>query len=100
MTRERQAAECGRGGERAEQHCARGPGLQWVVDPHAPVHHEVDVEGDTHAQQQRQGDDVREIERQVRKHAGRDRQQSGEKQRRHDEENIVEAPQHEGERSR
>jgi hypothetical protein len=46
--------------------------------PGAPPQHEVDVEGDADAEEQRQRDDVCEIERQADGDAGRQREQSGE----------------------
>ena len=58
-----QAAERSGGGERAEDHGASEARRQELRLSLAPCHDVVDLEGDADAEQQRQRDDIGEIER-------------------------------------
>ena len=62
MARQPQAAEGGRGGQRAEDHGARQGRLQQAGLTGPPRHDVVDLERDADAEQQRQRDDVGEVE--------------------------------------
>ena len=65
MARQPQAAEGGCRGERAEDHRSRETRLQQRGFSLPPRHDVVDLERDPDAEQQRQRDDVGEIQRKV-----------------------------------
>ena len=69
--------------------------VQQVRAAGPPGHHEVDVEGDADAEQQRQGDDVGEVQRLADEHAAAQRQQAGQHDRGHGDGDVAHPPQDE-----
>ena len=80
--RQPQAAERRPCGQRAEDHRARQARWQQLAFPRSPGHHEIDIECDADAEQERQCNDVLEIERQTYGDADAERGEPGQHERR------------------
>ena len=93
MARQPQAAKGRRRRHRAEDNGARQRRLHERGSAAPPRHDVVDLECDADAEQQRQRDDVREIERQVEDDAEFERHHSREQQRHQRHQHIGDAPQ-------
>ena len=68
--------------------------------PGPPRHDVVDLECDADAEQQRQGDDVGEIERHADQHADLERDHARQQQRHERQQHVAEAPQHDPQQDR
>ena len=102
MARQPQAAKRCRGGHRAEDHCPAQRRLHQRGAATTPGHDVVDLEGDTDAEQQRQRDDVGEVQRQIEDHAELQRHHCRQQQWHQRQEHVGDAaqryPQQQGDR--
>src|SRR6266403_6327559 len=99
MARGPEAAEAGRGRERAEKYPPSQARCQKMRAARAPRHDEVDMERHPNPKEQRQGDDVGKIQRLPDQYATAQGQKSGQYDRRHGDRYVAYSPQRDQEQA-